>query len=445
MISGTNLHQFDVYNDGYFVHLPLTYVDGVILEIVVPRTPYEQLPEFLEEKSTSYMFDVEETFGRLTLYLNHLDMNLSEYLSQAITYEMDDMVEMEVETKGVEARTSTTDGVESRNSTTEGVEARTIDSETKYENDDDSDYQSDKSVDYLSPFKDELNELINRMKANRKAKAKAKDKPDEEMNEPNEENSMPVDNVRGETFEEHDIYMNELLKSLKTAGKDGITKDPFIYVEKHVERYPMYDETTHWRLRRPKVGEKYTSVAQFKECLTYYALANGFSLWHERKYEKIISEHYSMLRSYGKAILDSNPRSTVKLRVTVNPDGKTYFDSGGVESRVRESDGGDRIDREMGRIFGVGRKSSPENFSGGCGGGRRLPDIFGREKDGKISVLSHSFPLKKLCPQSFGCNLAEGAECGEFVTGIFFCIWFQAPRFFNEIQFVVNLESHPMV
>ncbi|GJS55436.1 ribonuclease H-like domain-containing protein [Tanacetum coccineum] len=38
---------------------------------------------------------------------------------------------------------------------------------------------------------------------------------------------------------------------------------------------------------------------------------------------------------------------------------------GGVESRVRESDGGDRIDREMGRIFGVGRKSSPENFSGG--------------------------------------------------------------------------------
>ncbi|GKA12124.1 multidrug resistance-associated protein 5 [Tanacetum coccineum] len=41
----------------------------------------------------------------------------------------------------------------------------------------------------------------------------------------------------------------------------------------------MYDETTHWRLRKPKVGEKYVSVAQFKECLTYYALANGFFLW----------------------------------------------------------------------------------------------------------------------------------------------------------------------
>ncbi|GJT16009.1 hypothetical protein Tco_0874715 [Tanacetum coccineum] len=65
--------------------------------------------------------------------------------------------------------------------------------------------------------------------------------------------------------------------------------------------------------------------------------------------------------------------------------------SGGVESRVRESDGGDRIDREMGRIFGVGRKSSPENFSGGCGGGRRLPDIWeGEERVMRECVIMNS-------------------------------------------------------
>ncbi|GJZ63729.1 hypothetical protein Tco_0620150 [Tanacetum coccineum] len=160
-------------------------------------------------------------------------MNLSEYLSQAITYDMDDLVskktgppkkryyndfsvdemvdraEMEVETDGVEARTSTTKGIEARNSTTKGVEARTstteivearnsttdgveartsttecvearnrtkdkgkekvsedasdvvetrrciieVDTKTKYQSNDDSDYQSDKSVDYLSPVK----------------------------------------------------------------------------------------------------------------------------------------------------------------------------------------------------------------------------------------------------------------------------------------------------
>ncbi|GJT59080.1 hypothetical protein Tco_1002613 [Tanacetum coccineum] len=63
---------------------------------------------------------------------------------------------------------------------------------------------------------------------------------------------------------------------------------------------------------------------------------------------------------------------------------KMVYDDGGGSGwrwwRVRESDGGDRIDREMGRIFGVGRKSSPENFSGGCGGGRRLPELAGEDE-----------------------------------------------------------------
>ncbi|GJV37446.1 multidrug resistance-associated protein 5 [Tanacetum coccineum] len=34
-----------------------------------------------------------------------------------------------------------------------------------------------------------------------------------------------------------------------------------------------------------EVGEKYVSVAQFKECVTYYALENGLSLWYKRSSE----------------------------------------------------------------------------------------------------------------------------------------------------------------
>nr|GEZ00733.1 hypothetical protein [Tanacetum cinerariifolium] len=321
--------------------------------------------------------------------------------------------------------------VKTRRSTVE------INTETEYDINDDSDYLSDKSVDYLSPVEEELTELRNRIKANKEAKAKAKDNPISKINETNDENSMPTDNVRGEIFEEHDIYKNELLKSLNIANKDGITEDPFISIK------------NMWR-----VGEKYVSVAQFKECLTYYALANDFSLWYERsrevrvvtkcgkrpprlfdlkkgkqrkqtkypsassndlptcpwrcyarwmtidktfqcisledehtcvrnfnfgslvnykwiakvfgdkiranpdirlcdivdlvmkknkckvspnqcvnakkyaltEYEKTIDEHYSMLRSYRKVILDSNPGSTVKLGLIVNHDEKTYFD-----------------------------------------------------------------------------------------------------------------------
>nr|GEU48820.1 pyruvate kinase [Tanacetum cinerariifolium] len=325
------------------------------------------------------MFDIEDTLGRLTLYLDHLDMNLLEYLSEAITYDIDALVSkkigppkrgiamtffvdemvdwamMKVEIEGVEARTSTTEGVEAKNSTTEGDVLLKLTPRLGMRVIDDSDYQSDKSVDYLSLGKDELIGLRNMMKANRKKKAKAKDKPDEEINESNEK---------------------------ITADKDGITEDPFISVEKHVERYAMYDKTTHYRLRKPKVGEKYTS-AQFKECLTYYGLANGFSLWYETseevrvvakcgqrpprlsypekckqrkqnkanpdirlcdiaelvmkkykckvslnqctnakkyaliEYEKSIDEHYSMLRSYEKTILDFNPVSTMNGRQVV--------------------------------------------------------------------------------------------------------------------------------
>ncbi|GKA95344.1 hypothetical protein Tco_0817382 [Tanacetum coccineum] len=35
-------------------------------------------------------------------------------------------------------------------------------------------------------------------------------------------------------------------------------------------------------MRKPKVGEKYVDAAQLKECLTYYSLANRFSLWFYR-------------------------------------------------------------------------------------------------------------------------------------------------------------------
>ncbi|GKF10310.1 hypothetical protein Tco_0048236, partial [Tanacetum coccineum] len=44
---------------------------------------------------------------------------------------------------------------------------------------------------------------------------------------------------------------------------------------------------------------------------------------------------------------------------------------GGVIRRVKESDGGDRIDPVTRSLFGLRRKSPPEKFSGGGNGGRR--------------------------------------------------------------------------
>ncbi|GKA76965.1 hypothetical protein Tco_0783426 [Tanacetum coccineum] len=219
-----------------------------------------------DDRSLSYMFDVEETFGRLNLYLDHLDIDLSEYLSQDITYDMDVCVSKTIgppkkSTRNIDKGIDTTDGVEARTSTTnkgkekvskyatEVVQTRRstieINTETMDDSDDDSDYESDKSVDYLSLGEEELIQLRNMI--NRESKAKAKDNP-----------LLKVLTL---------LIRVESLKILsfcwKTCGE---------------------------------VGEKYVCVAQFKECLTYYALANGFSLWYERSREvRVVAKCYARI------------------------------------------------------------------------------------------------------------------------------------------------------
>ncbi|GJY81589.1 hypothetical protein Tco_0494340 [Tanacetum coccineum] len=200
--------------------------------MVVRMMPYEEFAVYLEEKcgyyfqglyykvpsqdlerglvrasddrSLSYMFDVEETFGPPK----------KRYCNDFTLHEMVDWAKMEVQNQeGVETSTriidkgiDATDGVEARTCTTnkgkekvsedaiEVVQTRrsTVenDIETEYDNDDDSDYQSDKSVDYLSPGEEELIQLRNRINANREAKVKAKENPVLEMSKPNNENSI---------------------------------------------------------------------------------------------------------------------------------------------------------------------------------------------------------------------------------------------------------------
>ncbi|GJW37893.1 pentatricopeptide repeat-containing protein, partial [Tanacetum coccineum] len=110
--------------------------------------------------------------------------------------------------------------------------------------DSDSEY-SDKSVDYLSQGEDELIDL-------RKRKTKVK-KASKSFNK----QTLP---------DKHEEFMDDLITKLRDEG-DGII-DPFKIVESKVEKYRIHD-----------VGDKFVNVDQLKECLTYYALANGFSLW----------------------------------------------------------------------------------------------------------------------------------------------------------------------
>nr|GEW82496.1 pentatricopeptide repeat-containing protein [Tanacetum cinerariifolium] len=89
---------------------------------------------------------------------------------------------------------------------------------------------------------------------------------------------------------EHEEYMDKLMHQLRDKG-DGLT-DPFTILEndQSSKKFLIHDEQTHWKIRKPKVGEKYVDAAQLKECLTYYSLANGFSLWFYRSSKEMLIE-----------------------------------------------------------------------------------------------------------------------------------------------------------
>ncbi|GKB32424.1 hypothetical protein Tco_0871825 [Tanacetum coccineum] len=111
------------------------------------------------DKELSYMFDFEKTFHRLELYLDYLDMNLSEWLIELRWRLIKRVGLLSIHKKQTRAkkRTSTLDS----------------DYDSEFDSDNDSEYDSDKSVDYLSLGEEEMIELRNRMKANGEAKAKA--------------------------------------------------------------------------------------------------------------------------------------------------------------------------------------------------------------------------------------------------------------------------------
>ena len=112
--------------------------------------------------------------------------------------------------------------------------------------------ESDKSFDYLSDIEDEVIQL-------RKRKFAKKEQMDEgqDDDEPPGYQDMAPSIVYGgdsfsETVREHEHYMEGLMRKLK--GNDAVGEsDPFVMVEKKDDKYPIYDEQTHWRLKKPKV------------------------------------------------------------------------------------------------------------------------------------------------------------------------------------------------
>ena len=115
--------------------------------------------------------------------------------------------------------------------------------------DSESEY-SDKSVDYLSEGEDELREL-------RKRRTESKMEPKSTKKQAEEGSSSGIRQKRvyrvgdSETVIEHEEFMDELIRKLSSNGDD--MTDPFTIVESKVDKFPIHDADTHWKMRKPKV------------------------------------------------------------------------------------------------------------------------------------------------------------------------------------------------
>ncbi|GKF19057.1 hypothetical protein Tco_0067695 [Tanacetum coccineum] len=109
--------------------------------------------------------------------------------------------------------------------------------------------ESERSFDYLSDCDHEVVEL-------RKRKSASKNNIDEGFENAlteHEDFRPPTRNYDigdGDTIKQHELCMEELMWKLK-ENRSGLT-NPFTIVQKSCERFSIYDEETHWKLKKLK-------------------------------------------------------------------------------------------------------------------------------------------------------------------------------------------------
>ncbi|XP_023763965.1 uncharacterized protein LOC111912463 [Lactuca sativa] len=217
---------------------------------------------------------------RIALYLEHFDEDLTEYLEG-----VEDVVNHKVD--------------ESENETDSMSDDDDDDDVDDDDDDDDEDDESEDtaSIDHLSADEVELSEL-------RKKKRARTIEPiifgsgrnslfDADVDELSKEDTMVI---------EHESFLNELSMSLQKQTHNNIKNDGV--------KYPRHNPRIYWKLMKPILGERYESPQQLKECITNYAVANGYQIWFER------NDHMRLLARCSKRAHDDETKCPWRLWAT---------------------------------------------------------------------------------------------------------------------------------
>nr|XP_043638687.1 uncharacterized protein DDB_G0290685-like [Erigeron canadensis] len=183
---------------------------------------------------------------------------------------------------GEETKNNDDDGEETENNDGGGQETKNNDGGEDSDEDyvaeeEDGDVGFAASLDHLSEGEDEVRSVRQGQPIAQIPNAKLLPRLD-----PNYDVGHHNVNERSVIQEEHEEFLKELVQALTNNKIGEEYQDPLQPPTEATPVFPVHDKATHWRLKQPKVGEKYNNVEDLKECLTYYGLANGYSLWYER-------------------------------------------------------------------------------------------------------------------------------------------------------------------
>ncbi|GJX55697.1 cellulose synthase [Tanacetum coccineum] len=288
--SSTTPFSLDLYHNGYFKLKPLTYIDSemVTMNIDVTGFKFEDMKEYVEAKTNSvvtglYYFnkglnnikcDADFTVfvekwqsdeDRMAqLYVDHKNADLGDYIGK----DLGDCILVELK--------------------------------PGYDLDDSDDEFSDvASLDHLSEGEEELRQVrIKKRKSVEEKNISNEDAYDEcrlvlhnedvydesrlvlhNDSDDNEHEVDPLFSNLDDDSQKEKVHVEPEINSdddMPIMDEDEIVYDP------NKRDYPIHDPNTHWKLKKPILGELYVDLDQVKDCLTFYSVANGYQLWYEK-------------------------------------------------------------------------------------------------------------------------------------------------------------------
>nr|GEW68211.1 hypothetical protein [Tanacetum cinerariifolium] len=117
----------------------------------------------------------------------------------------------------------------------------------------------------------------------------------------------------GEENNHHDGKETYLDNSDVDSFDEEIIEDENVKLRRTLVRFPMYDE--NFKIVTFSIGQSFTDHKQFKRALLKYDVQEKRDYIFKKKLERDVLNEYKKLNDYAKALVDTNPGTSVDIEI----------------------------------------------------------------------------------------------------------------------------------